>query len=166
MTSDACLSMPARRVSDVTHDELLMPPWWWWLAAIAGVSIIGGAMVVSLPTALAIGIVAVLAAAVVAMLWLYGNTRVRVDEQALHVGDARIEFAWLAQAEALLGDDAAKAVNAAGHAGDFVVTKPYLSDVVKVTLDDPADPHPHWIVSSRRAAELAQAVNAALSPQG
>ena len=43
----------------------------------------------------------------------------------------------------------------------FVVQRPWVGTAVRVVLDDPADPTPYWIVSSRRPAKLAAAIVAA-----
>jgi hypothetical protein len=43
----------------------------------------------------------------------------------------------------------------------FVVQRPWVAGAVQVVLDDPADPTPFWVVSSRRPVELAAAILAA-----
>ena len=43
----------------------------------------------------------------------------------------------------------------------FVTQRPWLSESVQVTVDDAADPHPYWLVSSRRPAQLAAAIETA-----
>ena len=40
----------------------------------------------------------------------------------------------------------------------FLFTRPFVGPVVRVDLRDPADPHPYWLVSTRRPGELAAAV--------
>ena len=36
--------------------------------------------------------------------------------------------------------------------------RPYLSRAVRIGIDDPADPTPYWLVSSRRPDRLAAAL--------
>ncbi|MPN07380.1 hypothetical protein SDC9_154650 [bioreactor metagenome] len=43
----------------------------------------------------------------------------------------------------------------------FLATRPYIRRVVEVTLADPADPHPYWLISSRHPEELADAIRRA-----
>ena len=43
----------------------------------------------------------------------------------------------------------------------FLFTRPFLSSVVRVDLRDPADPHPYWLVSTRRPRQLAAALEEA-----
>ena len=54
-----------------------------------------------------------------------------------------------------------KLLGPAAHPYAFVVQRPWVSGAVQVHLDDPADPTPYWVVSSRRPADLAAALLAA-----
>ncbi len=40
-----------------------------------------------------------------------------------------------------------------------LVLRPYVSTAVEITLDDPADPVPYWLVSTRRPEALAAALD-------
>nr|WP_284301161.1 DUF3093 family protein [Homoserinibacter gongjuensis] len=44
------------------------------------------------------------------------------------------------------------------HADAWLLIRGWIPDVVRVELDDPQDPTPYWIISSRRADELAAAI--------
>jgi len=50
-------------------------------------------------------------------------------------------------------------VQADGRA--HLVLKPYIATAVEIELDDPDDPVPYWLVSSRRPQALAAALSAA-----
>ena len=41
----------------------------------------------------------------------------------------------------------------------FLVTRPYISRAVKVTIEDPADPTPYWLISSRHPRQLTAALH-------
>jgi len=43
----------------------------------------------------------------------------------------------------------------------FVVQRPWVPGAVQVMLDDPDDPTPYWVVSTRQPARLAAALLAA-----
>lgn len=96
--------------------------------------------------------------ALLVLAFSYGNAAVRVDDDSLTVGRFRLEGTWIKDAEALEGADAANAIGAGSNPRDFLQTRPYVRDLVRVELADPADPHPHWIVSSRNAEQLAGAI--------
>jgi len=44
------------------------------------------------------------------------------------------------------------------HPLAFVVQRPWIKGAVQVLLDDPADPTPFWVVSSRHPVDLATAL--------
>ncbi len=100
-----------------------------------------------------------LAAALVAggLLW-YGGLPIVVDEAGLQVGRHRLEPGYLGEA---LAHDAARTSARAGRDADrraLLVLRGYVPTSVEVAVDDPADPHPYWLVSTRRPDELAAAL--------
>jgi hypothetical protein len=44
-----------------------------------------------------------------------------------------------------------------------LVLRPYIKTAVEITLDDPDDPVPYWLVSTRRPQQLAAALREAAS---
>lgn len=143
----------------MSYVERLTVPWWWWLLALTLVGSLAAAVLAYVPLTQGLLIVALFAVAVIAIMFGYGHTAVRVAGGALHVGRYRVEGQWIAGAEALESQDSARALSVGGNPDDFLVTRPYIADVVRVTINDIADPHPHWLISSRRAHHLAEAVN-------
>jgi len=43
----------------------------------------------------------------------------------------------------------------------FVMYRSYVDEALEITVDDPADPHPYWLVSTHDAARLATAIETA-----
>lgn len=141
--------------------ERLSVPWWWWLAAVA---VAGG-----LAAEIWLGAAgprswlpfAVLLPATVAGLWWLGRLRVAVAAGELHVDDARLPVRFVADAIPIDADGKRELLGPGAHPLAFVVQRPWVPGAVQVLLDDPADPTPYWVVSSRRPIELADAVMAA-----
>lgn len=50
------------------------------------------------------------------------------------------------------------------NARAYLLLRPYIATGVRITIDDPTDPAPYWLLSSRRATELAAALSAGRSP--
>ena len=78
------------------------------------------------------------------------------------VDDARLPLAVIADVVAL---DAAGKREALGRRrrtrSAFVIQRPWIGPAVQVLLDDPADPTPYWVISTRHPVELATALLAA-----
>ncbi|MEO7586856.1 MAG: DUF3093 domain-containing protein [Arachnia sp.] len=142
----------------MTYVERLRVPSWWWIVAALLVVSIALAVLAYVPSAPGFVVVGLFTLAVMAVVFSYGNTAIKVDGGVLHVGRHAIEGQWIAGVEALARDESAYAMAAGANPRDFLVTRPYISDLVRIRLDDAADPHPHWLVSSRRAEQLAAAV--------
>lgn len=132
---------------------------WWWPVASVFVISLAVAVFAYVPPAVGFVVVGAFALALAVLFVNYGRTRVSVIDGVLAVGRTSIEGHWIGGAVALSGQEAADALGRGANTRDFLQTRPYIKDLVRVEIADPADPHPHWIISSRRAAELAAAVN-------
>ncbi|GIE84269.1 DUF3093 domain-containing protein [Actinoplanes regularis] len=138
-----------------THQERLGLPWWAWPA-----SLLIGAI---LATELALGVsgipnwlpYAVLLPISVLLLVPLGRLRVTVDGDEFLVDDARLPVAVIADVVALDAAGKREALGVGAHPFAFVVQRPWIGTAVQVLLDDPADPTPYWVVSTRRPVELA-----------
>jgi hypothetical protein len=124
------------------------------------------ACVVAVPEPVAWTVAAIAMVLLVSLLVSYGSVRLEVSGDAFRAGRARIESRHLGAAEAL---DAERTRSVAGREADaraFLLLRPYLKRAVRVEIIDPADPAPYWLVSSRRADELAGALNGLTAPPG
>ncbi|SCL31131.1 Protein of unknown function [Micromonospora nigra] len=143
------------------HAERLFLPWWLWLAGFAAATMLAVEVWMGAPGVRAwLPFVVLLPGALAAMLWL-GRIRVSVRDGELWVDDARLPARFVADVIPL---DAAGRREALGVGADplaFVVQRPWVAGAVQVVLDDPADPTPFWVVSTRHPVELAEALLAA-----
>ncbi|WP_147133491.1 DUF3093 domain-containing protein [Stackebrandtia albiflava] len=139
-------------------NERLTVPWWSWpvaLAVAAGLAFEIGLGVPGLVTWLPF--VVLVPGAAVAMAWL-GRIRVAVRDRELLVDDAVLPMEYVESAEPLTGTALRDALSAQLHPLAFVIQRPWIKSAVKVTLNDPDDPTPYWIVSSRDPRRLAEAL--------
>lgn len=145
------------------REQLTVPVRWWLVALFFVVSVFVAVGFYLLPLT---GLIAALVCAgvVVAVLVPYGSLTVSVDDRALTVGASRIEWTWVGGAKALDPAETRHRLGPGADARAHLAMRPYLPEAVEVTIDDPADPHPYWLVSSRRAVELAAAINARSLP--
>jgi hypothetical protein len=148
------MSQPST-TAHASHEERLTVPWWGWLLTLAAVAAftapfgLGAAGPLQwatfvAPPAIAVG------------LWWLGRIRVAVVGGELIVDDARLPVRFIADAVPL---DAAGRSELLGPSADplaFVVQRPWIPGAVQVVLDDPADPTPYWLVSTRHPDRLAR----------
>ncbi len=95
------------------------------------------------------------------MLIRLGRLRVAVEGTEFQVDDARLPVRVVADVIPLDADGKREALGVGAHPLAFVVQRPWVRGAVQVVLDDPEDPTPFWVVSTRRPVALATALLAA-----
>lgn len=145
--------------SPTSYRERLAPPLWLLVVLLL---IVPAVLAVFLPISLAWGAVVAVAvyALVVAILWL-SSPVVEVADGSLRAGRARIEVVHLGAAEPLEADAAREAMRTGWDAAAHHVTVPWTRALVRASVVDEADPTTAWLVSTRRPAALAAAIEAA-----
>jgi hypothetical protein len=102
-------------------------------------------------------------AVLVASLLLATTVTLRVDDRVVRAGRARLPLLTVTGV-ATLDREAMIAARRHGDPRDYLVLRAWSSRVgVAITLEDPRDPHPCWIVTTRHPDRFAQAINEARS---
>ncbi|MDQ4008553.1 MAG: DUF3093 domain-containing protein [Actinomycetota bacterium] len=141
------------------HHERLWVPVRWWLLLVVFLTGVALALMVSTPPVLAWPAAAVATLIGVALLLAYGAARVEVTPTALHAGRAALEWSCCGPATALDRESTRRLHGVDADPRAFLLMRPYLGTAVRVEVDDPADPTPYWLLSSRRPQRLAESVN-------
>lgn len=138
------------------RERLTVPVVWWVLAALLAVSLLA-AVGLYLGPVWGLSVFVATAAVAVGLFWSTAVV-IEVDDAELRVGRAVIGRAWIGGCQALDADAAEVRGGTSADARAHLVLRPYVPGAVEITLDDPADPVPYWLVSSRRPARLAAAL--------
>ncbi|MCJ1700099.1 DUF3093 domain-containing protein [Rathayibacter festucae] len=100
-------------------------------------------------------------------LVLYGGTvgtllatspTIEVVDGELRAGRAHIPLELLGDAVAFTGERAFAQRGPRLDARAFLVIRGWVRDVVRVPIEDPADPTPYWLLSSRRPNDVVAAI--------
>jgi hypothetical protein len=147
------------------RERLVVPVLWWVL--LAGLAASAWLVYdyaygpgVSLPVTG--GVVLLGALALVA----YGRLLVAVDGDGVTVGRARLPLTVLGQSEAITGDAARTARGPGLDPRAYLAIRGYVPGVVRIGVDDDADPTPYWLVSTRRPERLVAVLEAARQTTG
>lgn len=128
-------------------------PWWWWpiglgLSAVLATEVNMG--VRNLPDWLPYALLAVVAAGV--LLWL-GRVEVKVtgsgDGVELWAGNAHLPATVVSRSAVVPRSAKSAALGRQLDPAAFVLHRNWVGPMVLVVLDDPDDPTPYWLVSSR-----------------
>lgn len=115
---------------------------------------------------LPVSTVGALAAAVVVMgglvLWgVRSSPVVAVDDGHLVAGRARLPLGVVGDVEAWRGEDARRQRGPLLDARAHLLVRGWVGPVVTVRLEDPDDPTPYWVVSTRSPERLRDALESA-----
>lgn len=136
------------------------PPSWWVLSVLFSLSWLAaiGFYLGPLP-----GVLALLGAqGVLTALFCGTAIRLRLDGTELRVGRAVLDLAYVAEVRPLDADATTQRTGPGADARAHLVLRPYARTAVELVLDDPADPVPYWVVSTRRPVALAEAISTVL----
>jgi hypothetical protein len=146
--------------TSATYDERLHVPLRWWVQGVMLVASLWLAMIVALPVLLAWVLSAVALACLAGLLLGYGSARIRVADGQLFAARSRIEATYLGAAEALDPGETVRVRGVDADARAWLLLRPYLKRSVRVLINDPDDPAPYWLLSTRHPAELSAALTA------
>ncbi|BAK35268.1 hypothetical protein MLP_22540 [Microlunatus phosphovorus NM-1] len=134
-------------------------PTWWVLSLLFSLSWLAAVGFYLGPIA---GVVAFICSqGLVTAAFLATAIRLELEDGELRIGRAVLELAYVS---AVAGLDPEATAERSGPKADVrahLVLRPYARSSIELTLNDPADPVPYWLVSTRRPAALAQAVQTA-----
>jgi hypothetical protein len=154
--------VPAARTTEAPHyQERLRLSWWTWLPALLVDAIVAIEFTLgfeSLPIWLPFAVIIPLTVA--GLIWT-SRISVTVTADELLVDDARLPVSVIADIVALDAGGKREALGVGANPLAFVIQRPWIGPAVQVLLDDPADPTPYWLISTRHPIELATALAAA-----
>lgn len=143
--------------TSVRYSERLWPsfPWWFVTAALSAMT---AAMVY--PVWRLGAFLVPVAIFLIAAAWLRSlSAAIIVTDQEFVAGAAHIDRSFVTGAVPYNQRESFVARGAGLDARAFLMTRPWVKTVVKVTIDDPADPTPYWLVSARHPRELVAALS-------
>ena len=144
------------------RERLWVPASWWGIGLFFAVSFTTAVGFAVSPLVSGLAGVLTIAGVAGALLW-YGSVPVVVDERGLTAGDSVLERPWLGEAEPLDSAATRRLLGPEADPAAHLVTRGYVRTAVRVWVDDPADPHPYWLISTRHPRELAAALVVARS---
>jgi hypothetical protein len=139
------------------YRERLWPAWWVFLATAL---VIPASLLVFLPISQAAGIaVAIVLYGAIVVALLATTPVIEVTDGMLRVGRARIGRSFVGSVTAHTGADAVAERGTRLDARAWLALRGWIPGVVRIEIDDEADPTPYWLVSTRNPEELAAALS-------
>ena len=139
----------------IYRERLWPAPW----VFIATALVIPASLLVFLPISAIAGVICaiVLYGAIVVTLLLTTPT-IEITADLFAAGRASLPRTAVASAAAFEGTEASAERGTRLDARAWLLLRGWIPGVVRVELDDPSDPTPYWLVSSRQPTKLAAAL--------
>lgn len=145
------------------YRERLTVPWTWWLIAALFASSVLLALGYYLGAAWGLGS-GLVTLGLAAALFASASTLLTVHPDRLQIGRSVIDAPYVGAVRTLDSAQTRRRSETEADARAHLVLRPYVTASVEIILDDPHDPVPYWLVSSRRPAAFAAALTQLLDP--
>lgn len=147
----------------VRYRERLWVPWWWTLPAAGLAALIAfevGMGVSGIPEWVPFAVLLPVAAAV--LLW-FSKTELRVlsrpgEDSEVWVGGAHLPTSVIARTAEVPRSAKSAALGRQLDPAAYVMHRAWIGPMILVVLDDPDDPTPYWLISTRRPDRLLAAM--------
>jgi hypothetical protein len=96
----------------------------------------------------------------VVLVWLIGRSYLEIRDGELRIRGAHIPLSEISGAVALDRETLRRVVGREGDPAAFVSIRPWIGSGVQLWLDDPEDPTPYWVISSRSPQRVVELVRA------
>jgi hypothetical protein len=153
------MNAPLKRAAQkraAPFSEKLYVPWWGWPLPLLGAVLLAAEIHMGFPGVRSWLPYVILVPLAVLLLVRMGSLRVAVSEGELRVGDAHVPLELLGEPEVFTAKTKRKAMGPNLDPMAFVAHRGWVGPMVRVRLDDPADPTPYWLFSVRSAERLAE----------
>lgn len=139
------------------HERLYLPLSWWirtlvLVAVVWWVFAVGTTMVVALVATI------LTAAGLCAGLARYGGAEIAVADGWLVAGRASIDLSYCGEARVLDAEQWRAQMGPRADARAYLMSRAYIDTGVLVTINDPHDSTPYWMLSSRHPDRLVAAL--------
>lgn len=141
--------------------ERLYVPWWHWVLPVIAAALLAAEVHMGFPV-----VPAWLPYLFTIPLALFAMTRlsrvvVELKDGELWAADAHLPVEFIGAVDAVTGTEKRKALGPYLDPAAFVMHRGWVPSMVRLQLDDPADPTPYWLVSVRHPDRLITALTAA-----
>jgi hypothetical protein len=145
----------------VSYQERLHVPLRWWALLTMFAASVLLAFLVATPLWLALAVTALVTGALAALFIGYGSAKVAVHDGMLRAGRATIPIRFLGVPVALDAQASHRLAGVDADARAYLLLRAYVKQSVQVPVQDPADPAPYWMISTRHPHRLVAAITEA-----
>jgi hypothetical protein len=147
--TDGAAAGGATASAPVSYRERLHTPWWWYLVSVAVACIFAAEFHIAgygLTDWIPFGTLVPLS---ILLVWWLGHGRLEISAGEVRVRGAHLPLQYVSGSVALDANTLRRVVGREGDPVAFISVRPWIGPGVQLWLDDPDDPTPYWVVSTR-----------------
>ena len=141
-------------------------PLWWYAVALFVAALLAAEFHISGINLTDIIAFATLLPLSVAIVWSLGRGRLEISDGELSIRGAHIPLSEITGAVALDPRTLRRLVGREGDPEAFVSIRPWIGPGVQLWLDDPDDPTPYWVISTRDPRAVVDIVRSGMRAAG
>lgn len=152
---------PVPDAQRTVYAESLRTPWWWYLAGVGIACLLAAEFHIAgirLTDWIPFGTLVPLS---IVIVWWLGHSTLQISDGELRIRGAHLPLRYISGSIALDDRTLRRVVGREGDPAAYVSIRPWIGPGVQLWLDDPDDPTPYWIVSSRHPDRVVAALRAA-----
>ena len=143
--------------STTFRERLYVTPWFWPLPLLAA-GLLAAEVHMGFPGVRSWLPYVILLPLTVVLIVRLGSAKIEVSGGELRAGDAHIPLNLLGEVEIIAPQDRRRAMGPELDPAAFVVHRGWVKPLVRVRVNDPEDPTPYWMISTRHPEELVAAI--------
>nr|WP_245560341.1 DUF3093 domain-containing protein [Actinopolyspora halophila] len=152
-------SETSKRRGHFRYRERVHASWWSWPLPLVAATLLAAEVHMGYPGLRAWLPYVVLLPLSLALPVLLSRLRILVTDEELVVGNARLPLRFVSEVEVIPRERKQRALGPELDPAAFLVHRPWAPTAVRIWLEDPEDPTPYWVVSTRHPERLAAELN-------
>lgn len=168
----AAATTEARPTSDASDDganptyaERLYLPWYHWLLPLLAAGLLAAEVHMGYPGVRSWLPYVIVIPLTLLLCWRFGAAKVVVSGGEVHAGEAHLPVRFIDEIRIVPATAKRKVLGPAFDPAAFALHRSWIGPMVWLKLNDPDDPTPYWLVSSRHPEELVNALTASITEQ-
>jgi hypothetical protein len=149
--------------SPVLYREVFRTPWWWYLVALGVAAVLAGEFHIAGLSATDWVPFLVLLPLSCLIVWSLGRASMEIGGGEIRIRGARLPLSVVTGAVALDDRTLRRVVGREGDPAAFISIRPWVGPGLQVWIDDPEDPTPYWVLSSRHPQQVVDLIREAIA---
>jgi hypothetical protein len=159
----AAATAEGRAGSAPGYSERLYLPWYHWFLPLVAAVLLAAEVHMGYPGVRAWLPYVITIPLTALIIWRFGNAKVEVHDGEIWAGEAHLPLRFVSEIRMVPQETKRKVLGPGFDPAAFALHRSWIGPMVWLKLDDPEDPTPYWLVSTRAPERLIEALTAEIN---